>query len=299
MSLHRVPPILQSVAQVRNWLVENVPGMDSMLGYDLFLKLGNDVVGGRPLRLTVLAQGMPYPAEAIAAQLRRFEEFGLVTLFNDADHGLALRPTERFVTLLDHYTRVFESKFIVRDELREQQLFVQSADVELAALGRVLFDRMHDLGWLYLHNFGGVCFLMASLVRRVAELHGHEARVASCYVDIEGRPAEGGKRPRYLLGGRGFAKPGQIEGHAACVIDAKLVVDFGLGNVRKGYRRDFYWGAIGDYRREGDSFARLVLPGGDTMSWKDDWQSPDSEAELARYAAFVEGLAAQYVERFR
>lgn len=299
MSLHRVPPILQSVAQVRNWVVENVPGTDSMLGYDLFLKLGNDVGAGQPLQLAALAQGLPYSAEVVAGQLQRFQEHGLVTLVNDAGHGLVAQATPRFLTLLDQYGLVFESKFIVRDELRGQQLIVQSVHPELAGLGRVLYDRMYDLGWLYLHNFGSACFMMSSLVHRIALLHGHQARVASCHVEIEGRQQADGQQARYLLGAPGFAKPGQIDGHAVCIIDEALVVDFGLGNVRKGYRRDFYWGAIGDLARNGPMLAHLVLPGGETMTWKDDWQSPGSDAELARYAPHMDDFAKQYLARFR
>jgi len=298
MSLHRVHPILQSVARMRNWVVEHVPGGDSMLGYDLFLKLGNDVVAGQPLTVSALAQGLPYTQDAVAAQLQRFEESGLVTLSNDADLGLQLQPTPRFLKLLDQYSLAFESVFIVRTELRAQQLLIQSDHAELAGFARVLYDRMYDLGWLYLHNYGSACFLMASLVRRVAELHGRQARVASCYVELD-QHREDGSVSRYLLGSKEHVKPGQIAGHAACIIDEQLVVDFGLGSVRKHHRRDFYWGAIGDYRRTGDVFARLVLPGNATMTWKDDWQSPDGDAELARYAPHLDEFASQYIARFR
>jgi hypothetical protein len=293
MPLHRVPPILKSVALVRNWLVENVPCTDSMLGYDLFLKLGNDFVAGQRLKLSALAQGLPYAAEEVAAQLRRFDEHGLVTLASDADDGLVVEGTERFLALLDHYGRVFDAVFIVRGELRGQQLLVSSNQPELADFGRLLYDRMYDLGWLYLHNFGSACFLISSLARRLAELHGHRARIVSGLVEVENQGNV------FLLGGQGFAKPGQIDGHAVCVIDDALVLDFGLGNVRKSYRRDFYWGTIADYERDGAVFARLTLPDGVTMAWKDDWQSPNTEAELARYAPHIDELAAQYVARYR
>jgi hypothetical protein len=278
---------------VRNWLVENVPCTDSMLGYDLFLKLGNDFVAGQRLKLSALAQGLPYAAEEVAAQLRRFEEHGLVTLASDADDGLVVEGTERFLALLDRYGRVFDAVFIVRGELRGQQLLVSSNQPELADFGRLLYDRMYDLGWLYLHNFGSACFLISSLARRLAELHGHRARIVSGLVEVENQGN------MFLLGGQGFAKPGQIDGHAVCVIDDALVLDFGLGNVRKSYRRDFYWGTIADYERDGAVFARLTLPDGVTMAWKDDWQSPNTEAELARYAPHIDELAAQYVARYR
>jgi hypothetical protein len=291
MSLHRVPPILQSVAQVRNWVVEHVPCADSLLGYDLFLKLGNDVVAGNPLELGALAAGLPYEREQVAAQLRRLAEARLVELTEAGGEPL-VRPTELFLTLLDRYGRTFESVFIVRQELRNQQLVVAATDAELAALGRVLYDRVYDMGWLFLHNFGSACFLMASIVRRLAEAHGHRARIASCYVEVNGGPN------RYLLGAQGFAKQGQIDGHAACVIDERVIIDFGLGNIRKNYRRDFPWGVVFDCRREGAVLGALALPGGETVSWKDDWQSPGTDEELARYAPHIEGLVANYVARF-
>jgi hypothetical protein len=277
---------------VRNWLVENVPCTDSMVGYDLFLKLGNDFVAGQRMKLSALTQGLPYSAEAVHGQLRRFEEHGLVTLASDADDGLVVEGTERFLALLDRYGRVFDTVFIVRGELRGQQLLVTSAHPELADFGRLLYDRVYDLGWLYLHNFGSACFLISSLVRRLAELHGRRARIVSGQVEVDNQ----GKT--FMLGGQGFAKPGQIDGHAVCVIDDAIVLDFGLGNVRKSYRRDFYWGVIADYARDGAVFARLTLPDGVTMTWKDDWQSPHTEAELARYAPHIDELAGQYVARY-
>jgi hypothetical protein len=292
MPLHRVPPILQSVAQVRNWVVENVPCADSLLGYDLFLKLGNDVVAGQPLQLSALAGGLPHGREQVAAQLHRLEQAGLLELTAGAGDELAVRPTSLFMRLLDQYSSAFESVFIVRQELRGRQLLVSATDAELAAFGRMLYDRVYDMGWLYLHNFGSVCFLMASIVRRLAEAHGHRARIASCYVDIRGEDS------RYLLGAQGFAKPGQIDGHAACVIDERVIVDFGLGNIRKNYRRDFPWGVVCDYRREGDVLGAMLAPGGTTVTWKDDWQSPGTEAELAKYAPHIEDLFANYAKRF-
>ena len=292
MPLHRVPPILQSVALMRNWLVENVPCTDSMLGYDLFLKLGNDFVAGQRLKLSALAQGLPYSADAVHGQLRRFEEHGLVALASDADEGVVVEGTERFLALLDRYGRVFDTVFIVRGELRGQQLLVASTQPELADFGRLLYDRMYDLGWLYLHNFGSACFLVSSLARRLAELHGRRARIVSGQVEVNNQGSA------FMLGGQGFAKPGQVDGHAVCVIDDALVLDFGLGNVRKSYRRDFYWGVIADYARDGAVFARLTLPDGVTMAWKDDWQSPNTEAELARYAPHIDDLAGKYVARY-
>jgi hypothetical protein len=293
VSLHRIPPILQSVAQARNWVVENVPAADSMLGYDLFLKLGNDLVAGQALALKALVDGLPYPEDEVVRQLQRLEQAGLLMLATDADQGLVLRPTSRFLDLLDHYSRMFERLFIVRQELRGQQLLVQTGDATLGELVRALYDRVYDLGWLYLHNFGGACFLMASLMHRLVELHGRRARIASCYVKVQKDDSI------YRLGAQGYAKPGQVDGHAVCIVDEAVIVDFGLGNVRKGYRRDFHWGVACDYRRDGALMGGLQLPTGETMTWLDDWQSPATQDELARYAPHLDGLVEQYLARFR
>jgi hypothetical protein len=293
MQIDRVPTMLQSVAQLRNWVVENVPCTNSMLGYDLFIKLGNDVVAGQPLDLATLAQGLPYPPEQVADHIRHMAQAGLFEIA-DVGQGVAtLRATSAFVTLLDRYSRKLESVFIVREDLRSQQLLVSASDPALGQFASMLYDRIYDMGWLYLHNFGSACFLMASLVRRLAEAHGHAARIASCYVEIA--HDEG----KYLLGAQGYAKPGQIDGHAVCIVNEAVILDFGLGNVRKGYRRDFHWGVATDYRRQDSVLGAMTVRTGERVTWKDDWQSPGTEAELARYAPHIEDLFGEYVARFR
>jgi hypothetical protein len=291
MQIDRVAPVLHSVAQVRNWVVENIPLTESLLGYDLFLKLGNDIATGRVLDVNTLITSLPHPPELVIAHLRQMALAGLL-VFEGVGEQRVFRPTPRFLSLLEDYGRKFESLFIVREDLRSQQLLLAGSDQELANFGKLVYDRMYDLGWLYLHNFGSVCFLMASLVRRIAVAHGYAAQIASCHVEIT-HP-----QGRYRLGAQGVAQAGQIDGHAACVINESTIVDFGLGNVRKGYRRDFYWGVVCDYRRDGAAIGSVAIPGPQTATWMDDWQSPATATEVERYAAFVENLFEQYAARF-
>jgi hypothetical protein len=285
--------MLQSVAQVRNWVVEHVPLTDTLLGYDLFLKLGNDIIaGGQPLDVAQLAASLPYEPHLVRGHLELMVQAKLLVLAEPAPGHQVVRPTERFIALLEQYSRKFESLFIVREDLRSQQLLSAVSDPELAAFGKMLYDRVYDLGWLYLHNFGSVCFLIASLVRRIAVAHGREARVAPAYIEIAAPDS------RYMLGAQGYVQPGQVEGHAVCVIDEKMIVDFGLGNARKGYRRDFHWGALCDYRPAGAVMGSAAVPGRETMTWMDDWKTPHLETEVARYAPHIEGLFAEYAARF-
>jgi hypothetical protein len=291
MQTQRVVPVLRSVAQIRNWVVANVPLTDTLLGYDLFLKLGNDVLAGLPLDVDTIVAGLPYDASQVVAQLQQMAAKGLVGV--DMQGATAVvRPTADFLKLLDTYSRMFERLFIVRSHLRGKQLLVGASDPQLNEFAQVLYDRVYDMGWLYLHNFGSVCFLMAALVRRIAIAHGYDARVASCWVEITG------PQVLYKLGSQGGAKPGQIDGHAAVVLNERVILDFGLGNVRKGYRRDFAWGAVLDYRRDGHVLGAVPASRREIMTWKDDWQSPETEPELNRYAPFVEDLFTQYAQRF-
>lgn len=291
MQIQRVTSLLQGIASARNWLMTHVPLTKSMAGYDLFLKVANDCTANQPIVLGALLADMRHPEAEVLDQLAKMVAAGLLA----AQPGdvRSFLPTQRFLDLLRSFSKQFESLFILRKGLRDQQLLVVGADDALRDFAESLYDHFYDLGWFYLHNFGAACFLMASLVARVASGYGYRARVASCYVEIA--KGEG----RYMLGAEGFAKPGQIDGHAVCILEESMLVDFGLGNVRRGYRRDFPWAIACEFNRQEAMIGGIAMPTGETVLWKDDWQSPDSAAELARYAPHLDELYAQYETYFR
>jgi len=293
MQIQRVPPLLQGVVDVRNWIVQNIPTSSSMVGHDLFLKIGNDFFSGKTIELESLIKELPHADAEVREHIAAMVQGGLLAEQTYSDgHAARVVPTERFVELLKQYQTKFESHFILRKDLRERQLLASAPDARLQRLVDTLYDHFHDIGWLYLHNFGGICFLMSSLVRRVAVAYGFKARLESCHVEIRG------DERAFMLGSPGYAAPGQIEGHAVCIIDDALLVDFGLGNVRRGFRRDFYWGLACPYAPQDAVLAHMLLPQGETVTWKNDWQTPDGPAEFAKYEALVEQLFAGYVDRF-
>lgn len=290
MPIQNFTTLLQSMAEVRNWIVQNFPIATTLVGYDLFLKLGNDHFSGLPLDIPSLYQTLPHPPESIDATLEQMRQAGLLEYaLGSSDKAASLILSDRFVAILTGYQRKFESLFILRKRLRDEQLLVRCEDQELSRLAESLYDHFYDLGWLYLYNYGGVCFLMASLVCRVAAAYGYDARVESGHVEIA---KDNGV---FSLGGQGFAGPGQIDGHACCVINDKLIIDFGLGNVRKGYRRDFPWALCCEYQPLGNVLGSIVMPSGETVTWKNDWRSPGTEEELKKYEPFVEQLFERYV----
>lgn len=295
MPIQNFTTLLQSMAEVRNWIVQHVPTATSLVGYDLFLKLGNDHFAGLPLDLQALYRSLPHPREAIDASLQQMRQAGLLEYALGTDNAPAsLVLSDRFVALLAGYQRKFESLFILRKRLRDEQLLVHCGDAELSHFAQSLYDHFYDLGWFYLHNFGAVCFLMASLVKRVARAHGYDARVESGHVEITAPDVH------FSLGGKGYAKPGQIDGHAMCVINDRLILDFGLGNVRKGYRRDFPWALGCEYqpRPAENILGAIVVPSGETVTWKNDWRSPGTDEELKNYEPAVEQLFQRYVSYF-
>src|SRR5471032_94027 len=180
MQLQRMPSLLQGVVDLRNWVVQSIPAAATMAGYDLFIKISNDYLCGKPLVLDLLSRALPHDEQVVRAQILALEQAGLLVEQPGADGGaITLQPTAEFIALVGRYQAKFESLFILRKRLRDEQLLVATDDAKLRHVIEALYDHFHDIGWVHLHNFGGICFLMASLVRRAALAHGHQARVVS------------------------------------------------------------------------------------------------------------------------
>lgn len=292
MHRERIASHLQGAADIRRWLAVNLPFTDSLVGHDVFVQVGKALASGRSAGIQALCAELPHPASAVQRELLKMVQAGLLVA---GTSQRTLAPTPRLLALVEAYADTLDHVYAPRLELR-RQLRLGAADALQRELVERMYDHFHDLGWLYLHNFGAVCFMMASLVREVAQLHGHSARVASGYLDIRGADSK-----IYQLGGPLLVLPGQIAGHAWCVIDECLLVDFGLGGLRRGYRRDFPWALAcawsGATTAEG-IVARLALPGDEEAIWRTDWVCPDTEAEISRYAPVARQLADHYAQCF-
>ncbi|MCG2585089.1 hypothetical protein [Massilia sp. TS11] len=294
MLTQRTTSLLRAVSDVRDWVVASLPMTSSMVGYDLFLKLGEAFLAGRAVALPGLYASLRYSPKTIRRQLDKFAAAELVSFDWPAGlhHPRAVQPTPRFQVLLDEYRRKFDSLFIVRAPLRQQQFGVAVDDPALGQLAADLYDHFYDLGWLYADTYGSMCFLISMLAERAAQAHGHAARLLSCYVDINAAGR------RFLLGGQGFAAPGQIEGHAVCLVDEHMLLDFGLGNARRGYRRDFPWALAAHYQPAGSVAGGVTLREDETVIWRTDWQAPNTDEEIQRLSPVAERLFAQYRQRY-
>lgn len=288
----RIASHLQGAAAIRRWAAENIPLTESALGYDLFIKLGSDFLSGTPLDMKSVCRELPHPHKLVRQQLSKLVQAGF--LVQQDSKPVQLLPTPRFSALLDAYVQESDRVFALRKSLRGQQLAITGAGDELQDLVERLYDHFHDLGWLYLHNFGSVCFLMTSLVCKVLRLHGYRAEAVSGHLEI----VRASDQYVFKLGAEGGAKPGQIPGHAFCVLEDSLIVDFGLGSIRRAYHRDFPWGLACAYRPQAPILGGMVLGNGDTVTWRNDWQYPESAQEFAKFELLSDQLAARYPQAF-
>ncbi len=292
LQIGRIASHMEGVAEVRRWLTANIPFTESTAGHDVFVKIGQDFVAGSIIELKSLRRELPHTEKEIRIQLMKMVRAGLL-LPQGSETQRTWVPTAKFLQLLKAYTEELDHVYAVRSNMRQQQLRMAVPNPELASFVELIYDHFHDLGWLYLHNFGAICFLMASLVQNVARLHGYRARAVSGYVDVLGSDQR-----IYQLGGKMHVNPGQIAGHAYCVVEESIVIDFGLGNMRRHYRRDFPWGLACQYQPEGAIDARMALPPGEHAMWKTDWCSPDTESEFTKFELLAQQLAAQYGTHF-
>lgn len=199
-----------------------------------------------------------------------------------------VRPQAGLVEAWMAFQQQLNQQWIARPALRQALLLNQASAPALAQQVETLFDCFFDLGWLYLHNWGASCHLMASLVCAALRQEGQRARIEMGYVEI---CHQGG---RYLLGGKGLAQAGQVEGHVFCVLDDAVVVDFGLGVARRLYRRDMYWAVAADALWASEVAARIEHPRFGVMSWRTDFRSPRLQAELSHVAPLVKQLMPVY-----
>lgn len=254
---------------------------------DVLQFIGHQGVAQRPTHCDEVSQATGQPPEAVRAVFEALHRAGLVT----PEDGGQVRGTAALPHVWEAFEDRLDSAFIARPALRSALLLNKCSRAALAARVERAFDRCFDLGWLYLHNWGANCYLMASLLAEIMQREGHSARVQAGFVEIAK------DQHIFLVGGKGIAQQGQIDGHAYCVVDEVLLIDFGLGVARRAFRRDLFWGVASDFIA-GDSPAAVVAsaehPRAGAMSWHADTISPQGADELRKISGLVTELMLVY-----
>lgn len=106
-----------------------------------------------------------------------------------------------------------------------------------AQLLRRIFADLEYLGVIPKYN--SYCLFMSSLVSEILKEHQFDVELRACVAVIDQGPHK-----RFLLGAKEYAAPGQIPSHLVCVVNQTILLDFGLGNVRRQFAPNFFCGLI-------------------------------------------------------
>jgi hypothetical protein len=157
---------------------------------------------------------------------------------------------------------------------------------ELHGQIRQIYYDFKQLG--YFDLYGSICFAMAALTARILRAKGYDTEVKGCHA-IFSNPNED-----FYLGYEGYAKAGQVEGHVVCVVNGNILLDFGLGNVRKHYQGNFYRAIACAASNNGPVLAAVDFGNGVRAQWRTDWVGPLIDAELVNQEALLLPILAKY-----
>lgn len=140
----------------------------------------------------------------------------------------------------------------------------------------------------YFAEYGTYCIVMAVILGHILSNNGYRARIQSCYAKFEVGEID------FLLGYKNISGPGQIDGHAVCVIDDKYLIDFGLGNARKSFSPQVPWAIACPLQETPDCIAQAKTQDGLLVSWRTDWSSPAVIQEALRLNPFLMTFLKKY-----
>ena len=140
----------------------------------------------------------------------------------------------------------------------DDHVFYLAAPSQRRVLIRLLSDvRASQL----LPQCSSACYAVALLVRRFLLARKVRARLVDCTVIIKSGDLG------YVIG-QGFARPGQIDGHLVCLMNDRVLVDFGLGVVSKHLIPGFPQGvAVSLNKNDPHQLASAKLPNGNKVFW--------------------------------
>jgi hypothetical protein len=145
-----------------------------------------------------------------------------------------------------------------------------------------------------IHKYGKSCFVMAGLVAKILESEGIESRIHACYAVVRR------DEQLFTLGFRdAIAGSDQLDGHVVCVAEQRILVDFGLGNVRRYGWPDF-WHAIACEIQPGKTFpVSLVLSESDSITWFDGSKYHGVNAIMDELRPVIESAFLRYRDMAR
>ena len=298
-------PVVDALRELSRWC-ESVFGFGlEHRALDLLAQLDRAARAGEAISAPALAAACGMAPQRARALLRQLAESGLVEPAGAARVGQApggpgapagpapgapgasspgdqpaspedgtWSPTPRLPLAMRQFADMADAAFVSRTALRDSLLWARVADPALLQRLQRVFDRFFDLGWLYLHNWGSTCQVTATLAARVLQAEGLRARVCTGSLHIRHGERE------FRLGRSGTADPAQVDLHVFCLVQERVLLDFGLGNVRRRFLRGYPWAMAFDTRPEG-----AVAGVADDLrlgraEWRTDWTVADAAQQL-------------------
>jgi len=151
---------------------------------------------------------------------------------------------------------------------------------------RQIYYDFKQLG--YFDQYGTSCFAMAALTAKILRAKGYDTEIRACHAVFSNANEE------FLLGYKGYAQANQIEGHVVCVVNGNIVLDFGLGSVKKHYKGNFYRAIACVASNYGPVLAAVELDNGVSAQWRTDWVGSEIEAELIKQEPYLQAILAKY-----
>jgi hypothetical protein len=222
-----------------------------------------------------MAAALERPASSVRGVVQRLLRVGLLQGPLEPGDDTPLRPTARLPLVVQQLGEVLDRAFVSRAAVRDALFVASVRDAAMAARLQRLFDSFYDLGWLFLHNWGATCHVAASLVAGALREQGVAARVACGSVAIE----HAGRS--FRVGRLGDVAAQQMDLHVFCIADERVLVDFGLGNVRRRFSRHYPWAVAVDLAPDGGRAAVIDTPRTGRVEWRTDWTVPEAGEQLA------------------
>ena len=154
-----------------------------------------------------------------------------------------------------------------------------------------LFDEFFELEWIFDHRHGASGALLASVAAALLDRRGWHARVVGCQCEVK----KGGRA--FHLGVRDWAASEPGRGHAVCVVEDRLIVDFALADVRRTFERGFPWGIATPIVRVGDGLASLPIAGHGRVRWSGEAPAL-AAADAMKVATLLPRLLLDHAQAF-
>lgn len=143
-------------------------------------------------------------------------------------------------------------------------------------LSEDLTQLVSDFDYLGLFDeYGRCCLFINQLLQQVLQHMGYEVQLIPCYAKMESA------NQRIFLGHRDYIHAGQLAGHLSCLVNQTYIVDFGLGNLHKLYKRAPQ--AIASQATPSqEPFGELYFDNATKMTWHTLTHIPNLEYETLR-----------------